>query len=157
MEAFQFETAKMLAHCNEATRKRNGGHGAQRSWYNLVGNDCNHQLVGCFFSPGCYWLATLVEKNKSSWIIAPNKNIAGWRSTPTLLLICSSFSRENGHSLLICSSLSTARIGVNFNESLKSLPRPVVSCLQLELMVQTFSSNLSHKVGTEIILGSCCG
>ena len=37
------------------------------------------------------------------------KNQAGWCSTPTLLLICSSFSRENGHSLLICSSLSTAQ------------------------------------------------
>ena len=29
--------------------------------------------------------------------------------TPTLLLICSSFSRENGHLLLICSSLSTSQ------------------------------------------------
>ncbi len=41
----------------------------------------------------------------------------GWCSTPTLLLICSSFSRENGHSLLICSSLSTAQyhiFGVSF-------------------------------------------
>ena len=36
--------------------------------------------------------------------------IPGWCSTPTLLLICSSFSMENGHSLLICSSLSTAQI-----------------------------------------------
>ena len=33
----------------------------------------------------------------------------GWCSTPTLLLICSSFSRENGHPLLIYSSLSTAQ------------------------------------------------
>ena len=37
-------------------------------------------------------------------------NYSGWCSTPTLLLICSSFSRENGHPLLICSSLSTAQI-----------------------------------------------
>ena len=36
--------------------------------------------------------------------------ITGWCSTPTLLLICSSFSRENGHLFLICSSLSTAQI-----------------------------------------------
>ena len=34
----------------------------------------------------------------------------GWCSTPTQLLICSSFNRENGHPLLICSSLSTAQI-----------------------------------------------
>ena len=33
----------------------------------------------------------------------------GWCLTPTLLLICSSFSRENGHIFLICSSLSTAQ------------------------------------------------
>ncbi len=29
--------------------------------------------------------------------------------TPTQLLICSSFSRENGYLLLICSSLSTSQ------------------------------------------------
>ena len=33
-----------------------------------------------------------------------------WCSTLTLLLICSSFSREYGHPLLICSSLSTAQL-----------------------------------------------
>ena len=36
--------------------------------------------------------------------------ITGKCLTPTQLLICSSFSRENGHPLLICSSLSTAQI-----------------------------------------------
>ncbi len=36
--------------------------------------------------------------------------LPGWCSTPTLLLICSSFSRENGHPLLICSSLSTGQL-----------------------------------------------
>ncbi len=41
--------------------------------------------------------------------------IAGWCLTPTLLLICSSFSRENGNIFLICSSLSTAQIGVSKN------------------------------------------
>ena len=35
-------------------------------------------------------------------------SLPGKCSTPTLLLICSSFSRENGHLFLICSSLSTA-------------------------------------------------
>ena len=34
----------------------------------------------------------------------------GWCSNPNQLLICSLFSRENGHRLLICSSLSTAQI-----------------------------------------------
>ena len=33
----------------------------------------------------------------------------GQFSNPNQLLICSSFSRENGHSLLICSSLSTCQ------------------------------------------------
>ena len=33
----------------------------------------------------------------------------GWCLTPTLLLICSSFTRENGYPLLICSSLRTAQ------------------------------------------------
>ena len=39
---------------------------------------------------------------------------------PTLLLICSSFSRENGHPLLICSSLSTAQ----FYRTVLRLPSP---------------------------------
>ena len=34
---------------------------------------------------------------------------SGWCSTPNQLLICSSFSREYGHPLLICSSLSTSQ------------------------------------------------
>ena len=38
----------------------------------------------------------------------------GWCSTLTLLLICSSFSRENVHLLLICSSLSTTQKMVFF-------------------------------------------
>ena len=40
------------------------------------------------------------------------RGVTGWCSTPTLLLICSSFSRENGHPLLICSSLSTAQVKI---------------------------------------------
>ena len=36
--------------------------------------------------------------------------ISGWCLTPTLLLICSSFSRGYYHPLLICSSLSTCQI-----------------------------------------------
>ena len=44
-----------------------------------------------------------MEKNHSPRILS------GWCSTPTLLLICSSFNRENGHPLLICSSLSVAQ------------------------------------------------
>ena len=36
--------------------------------------------------------------------------MAGWCSTPTQLLICSPFSRENGHLLLICSSISTSQM-----------------------------------------------
>ena len=32
--------------------------------------------------------------------------LTGWCLTPTLLIICSSFSRENDHPLLICSSPS---------------------------------------------------
>ena len=37
-------------------------------------------------------------------------SLSGWCLTPTLLLICSSFSKENGHIFLICSSLSTAQL-----------------------------------------------
>ncbi len=39
----------------------------------------------------------------------PCSILSGWCSTPTLLLICSSFSRENDYLLLICSSLSTSQ------------------------------------------------
>ena len=41
-----------------------------------------------------------------------NHSLAGWCSTPTLLLICSSFSREIGHRLLIGLSLSTAQLDI---------------------------------------------
>ncbi len=41
-----------------------------------------------------------------------HQSITGWCLTPTLLLICSSFSRENGYPLLICSSLSTAQLKI---------------------------------------------
>ena len=41
-------------------------------------------------------------------------SLAGKCSTPTQLLICSSFSRENGHLLLICSSLSTTQLDLLF-------------------------------------------
>ena len=65
------------------------------------------------------WVCCLLEKVGSN-IFPPNGqteqlNLTGWCSTPTLLLICSSFSRENGHSLLICSSLSTAQLRMMFN------------------------------------------
>ncbi len=49
-------------------------------------------------------------RKKQKVSIFKKKNITGWCLTPTLLLICSSFSRENCHLLLICSSLSTAQI-----------------------------------------------
>ena len=46
---------------------------------------------------------------------------SGWCSTPTQVLICSSFNRENGHPLLICSSLSRAQF---FLSSAKSYIQP---------------------------------
>ena len=55
-----------------------------------VSNSFLHRFV-FFFCRGWYWKVT------------------GKCLTPTLLLICSSFSRENGYPLLICSSLSTAQ------------------------------------------------
>ena len=39
-------------------------------------------------------------------------NLTGKCLTPTLLLICSSFSRKIGHLLLICSSLSTSQLKI---------------------------------------------
>ncbi len=54
-----------------------------------------------------------VEPQRRSFLPASNikhvQSYTGWCSTLTLLLICSSFSRENGYPLLICSSLSTAQ------------------------------------------------
>ena len=51
------------------------------------------------------------QTNKPPKTTIPLSNsVSGWCSTPTLLLICSSFSTENGHPLLICSSLSTTQV-----------------------------------------------
>ncbi len=47
--------------------------------------------------------------------ILTNRHATGWCSTPTLLLICSSFNRENCHPSLICSSLSTAKANIQGN------------------------------------------
>ena len=48
--------------------------------------------------------------------------LPGWCSTPPQLLICSSFNRENGHPLLICSSLSTAQFQITW-KTRKKQPR----------------------------------
>ena len=64
---------------------------------------------------------TLMLSMSHHWIWLPEyyygfpylESSSGWCSTPTLLLICSSFSRENGHPLLICSSLSTVQSWTN--------------------------------------------
>ena len=67
-----------------------------------------------------------------------NKYSTGWCSTPTLLLICSSFSRENGYPLLICSSLSTpqSRTSCSIKVHLD------VKCVKLE---KTQPSNPIHS------------
>ncbi len=36
--------------------------------------------------------------------------VSGWCSTPSQFLMCSLFSKKNGHLLLICSSLSTSQL-----------------------------------------------
>ena len=55
-----------------------------------------------FCSCGFYLKRNKKSWNKISWI-------TGWCSTPNQLLICSSFSREDCHPWLICSSLSTSQ------------------------------------------------
>lgn len=50
-------------------------------------------------------------------INCPYKYEAAWCSTPTLLLICSSFSAENGYPFLFCASLSRAQIGYSLGRS----------------------------------------
>ena len=61
------------------------------------GRDWSHNMAGhCVFF--C---------NKWHLFFSPRET--GKCLTPTQLLICSSFSRENGHLLLICSSLSTSQ------------------------------------------------
>ena len=57
-------------------------------------------LAGDLYTPN-HPLTRLGFVGKGNWLV---------RTTPTLLLICSSFSRENGYPLLICSSLSTAQV-----------------------------------------------
>ena len=61
------------------------------------------------------WTPEPKKKNTIGLGAFPQKMIPGWCSTPTQLLICSSFNRENGHPLLICSSLSTAQVPFSMN------------------------------------------
>ena len=68
------------------------------------------------------WLGSPIRAVKKLWKTDPHivaiiwkqinhqQILPGWCSTLTLLLICSSFSRENDHPLLICSSLSTSQL-----------------------------------------------
>ena len=71
---------------------------------------CSVKLVRSFV---LRWVSRMSKMSCNSWgwleYLESWKRSAGWCSTPTQLLICSSFSRENGHPLLICSSLSTAQ------------------------------------------------
>ena len=59
--------------------------------------------------------------------------LTGWCSTLTLLLICSSFSRENGHPLLIYSSLSTSQIIFNMFFLVKKTKKAIEKKCQLIL------------------------
>ena len=57
------------------------------------------------------WWVPTISYVKIGFIIQLIANhLSGWCSTPNQLLICSSFSREYGHPLLICSSLSTSQL-----------------------------------------------
>ncbi len=82
-------------------------------WLNLMGKKtlC---LVGIPIkgnnNPSCGWTRITVE------------SLTGWCSTLSLLLICSSFSGENGHPLLICSSLSTTQLRNKSGFSVKYRP-----------------------------------
>ena len=73
-------------------------------------------------------------------IVAPNNVIqyytvytTGWCSTPTLLLICSSFSRENGQPLLVCSSLITAQTIIQHSTKYQKLSKngPFFGCFSV--------------------------
>ena len=73
-----------------------------------------------------------------AWGVYPYSSDTGWCSTPTLFLICSSFSRENGHPLLICSSLSTAQDMIGeykkntSTSSLRNMMEVIWFCLYLQ-------------------------
>ncbi len=65
-----------------------------------------HTHTGCQKARG----PSQAKSSKKNTVRLIPKNLTGRCSTPTQLLICSSFNRENGHPLLICSSLSTAQL-----------------------------------------------
>ena len=96
---------------------------------------CNHGNVWCpsisiLHSAG---IKKLFETRNFSWYRNPWTTLsrtstfncpyniynyeAAWCSTPTLLLICWSFSAENGYPYLFCSSLSRAQIGYSLGRS----------------------------------------
>ena len=70
-----------------------------------------------YFTPtsGVKWAPTYTLQGMNPYPTEAEVWKTGKCLTPTQLLICSSFSRENGHLLLICSSLSTSE-----NHQLKS-------------------------------------
>ncbi len=78
--------------------------------------------------------------------------------TPTQLLICSSFSRENGHLLLICSSLSTSQ---NFPECVsQNLGHSKISRISFKLIISPMkflchSTCKSHRFEPSFILAVC--
>ena len=79
-------------------------------------NSTQVDLYSFVASSSHIWLHTSTfGMGESNSQIAPTqtcqkpKTWSAWCSTPTLLLICTSFRRANDHPLLICSSLSTAK------------------------------------------------
>ncbi len=82
--------------------------------------------------------------------------LTGWCLTPTLLLICSSFSRENGYPLLICSSLSTAQLNVIKYLSLTTRAMNLCFFFVCSVFLPVQLSN-NGEVFLGAVLGGACG
>ena len=104
----------------------------------------NHPFFGCenVSFRGCICFQEQTQ-TQTRW----ESRYPGWCLTPTLLLICSSFNRENGYPLLICSSLSTAQVKISiFTELELELQKESPKGWLIHGFVPTVTVALSIKI-----------
>ena len=82
----------------------------RRSTWNLYGNTFAPKTALFLHINGFKWDNGVYPQKRTRIPNKKNFYLAAWCLTPNQLLMCLSFSRENGHPLFICSSLSTSQL-----------------------------------------------
>ena len=97
--------------------------------------------------------SSMIPSNQGTRWGAPEKpkvmnSNTGKCLTPTQLLICSSFSRENGHLLLVCSSLSTSQVTTKLSKCFLLLVESIGHLFQFISMSLLIVCDVRNQLST---------